>query len=59
MPARKPRTKKAKRKAVKTVLGEFKRGKLHSGSAKGPKVKKRRQAIAIAMHTAGIKRKRR
>ncbi len=59
MPARKPHTKKAKRKAVKTVLGEFKRGKLHSGSAKGPKVKSRKQAIAIAMRSAGIKRKRR
>ena len=31
------------------VMGEFKRGTLHSGSKTGPKVKSRKQAIAIAM----------
>ena len=31
------------------VMREFKKGKLHSGSKKGPKVKSRKQAIAIAM----------
>ena len=36
-----------------TVMGEFKRGKLHSGSKKGPKVKSRKQAIAIGMNEAG------
>ena len=35
------------------VLKEFKEGKLHSGSKQGPKVKSRRQAIAIAMSEAG------
>lgn len=30
------------------VLHEFKEGKLHSGSKKGPKVKSRKQALAIA-----------
>jgi hypothetical protein len=31
------------------VMGKFKRGQLHSGSKKGPKVKSRKQAIAIMM----------
>lgn len=31
------------------VMTKFKHGKLHSGSKKGPKVKKRKQAIAIMM----------
>lgn len=34
---------------IHKVMGEFKRGTLHSGSKKGPKVKSRKQAIAIAM----------
>ena len=37
-----------KSKASK-VLGEFKRGTLRSGSKRGPKVKSRDQAIAIAL----------
>ena len=36
-------------KKVERVMGEFKRGKLHSGSKKGPEVKSRNQAVAIAM----------
>jgi hypothetical protein len=31
------------------VMGEYKHGKLHSGSKKGPKVGSRKQAIAIAI----------
>ena len=31
------------------VMGEFKSGTLHSGSKKGPVVKSRRQAVAIAL----------
>jgi hypothetical protein len=31
------------------VMHKFKHGKLHSGSKTGPKVKSRRQAIAIKM----------
>lgn len=31
------------------VMSKFKRGKLHSGSDKGPKVKNRKQALAIMM----------
>mgnify|MGYP003326942897 FL=1 len=34
---------------VKDVMHKFKAGQLHSGSAKGPVVKKRKQAIAIAL----------
>lgn len=34
---------------VQKVMGEYKRGSLHSGSKKGPVVKSRQQAIAIAM----------
>ena len=34
---------------IHKVMGEFKHGKLRSGSKRGPKVKSRRQAIAIAM----------
>jgi hypothetical protein len=52
---------KAERKAA-TVMHEFKAGTLHSGSAKGPRVTNRRQAIAIALsegRKAGKKRKKR
>lgn len=34
------------------VMGEYKRGTLHSGSKRGPKVKSRKQAIAIAYSEA-------
>jgi hypothetical protein len=34
---------------IARVMGEFKRGTLHSGSKKGQKVTSRRQAVAIAM----------
>lgn len=34
------------------VMKEYKEGKLHSGSKSGPKVKSRKQAIAIAMSEA-------
>jgi hypothetical protein len=41
-------------KKVGVVMGEFKKGKLHSGSKKGPKVTSRKQAVAIAMSEAGM-----
>jgi hypothetical protein len=46
--------KKAKGGSVKVgkVMREFKKGKLHSGK-KGPVVKSRKQAIAIALSEAG------
>jgi len=37
---------------IKKVLKEFKEGKLHSGSKKGPIVKSRAQGIAIALSEA-------
>jgi hypothetical protein len=48
---RTPSTPQAKAK-VKTVMGEFKRGQLHSGSKQGPKVTSRPQAVAIALNQA-------
>ena len=39
------------------IMGEYKRGKLHSGSKSGPKVKSRKQAIAIALSEAGKSKK--
>ncbi len=39
------------------VMREFKEGKLHSGSKKGPKVKSRKQAVAIALSEAGKSKK--
>ena len=38
-----------KKKKIKTVMKEFKKGTLRSGSKTGRKVKSRKQAIAIAM----------
>ena len=49
-------SKKATKKVAK-VMHEFKGGMLHSGSKKGPVVKSRQQAIAIAMSEAGMKKK--
>jgi len=57
MARKKPSTKKAKRIKVKKVMDEFKEGMLHSGSKKGPKVKSRKQAIAIALSEAGLSKK--
>ncbi len=39
---------------VGRVMHEFKAGTLHSGSKKGPIVKKRKMAVAIAMSEAGM-----
>lgn len=51
-----------KKTKVAKVMGEFKRGTLHSGvDPKGPKkapvVKSRKQAVAIAMSQAGKRKK--
>jgi len=37
---------------IKKVMRKWKEGELHSGSKKGPMVKKRKQAIAIALSEA-------
>ena len=50
---------KAKSKAdqkISKVMREFKSGGLHSGKG-GPVVKNPRQALAIALSQAGVKRK--
>jgi hypothetical protein len=47
---------KAKSK-VRQTMHEFKEGSLHSGSKTGPKVKSRKQAVAIALNQARKKGK--
>jgi len=49
--------KAAKAKKVAKVMKEFKTGTLHSGSKKGPVVKSKKQAIAIAMSEAKMVKK--
>ena len=39
-------------KKIGKVMGEFKRGELHSGSKEGPVVKNPKQAVAIALSEA-------
>lgn len=41
------------KETVRDVMHKFKHGQLHSGSKTGPKVKKKSQAVAIALHEAG------
>lgn len=50
-------TKKEKKKVSK-VMREFDHGKLHSSSKNGPKVTNPKQALAIGLSEAGIKKKR-
>jgi hypothetical protein len=49
-------TKKQSAKVGK-VMAEWKSGKLHSGSKKGPAVTSQRQAVAIAMSEAKMAKK--
>jgi hypothetical protein len=44
-------------KKISKVYREFKEGTLHSGK-KGPVVKSKKQAIAIALSEAGVSKKR-
>lgn len=57
--AAKPRTKAGKARKVHSVMSEFKAGTLKSGAGKHPKVRSRKQAIAIAMSESGQSRKKR
>jgi len=54
--------KSAQQKKISKIMKEYGAGKLHGGvNPKGPKkapvVKNRRQAVAIAMSVAGMKKK--
>lgn len=44
-------------KKVAKVMGEYGKGMLHSGSKTGPVVKSQRQAVAIALSSAGVSKK--
>ena len=46
-----------KKGKVEKVMKEYKEGKLHSGSKKGPVVKSKKQAVAIAMSEAKMPKK--
>jgi hypothetical protein len=46
----------AYQKKIKSVMGEFGRGSLHSGKG-GPVVKNKKQAVAIAISSANRLRK--
>jgi hypothetical protein len=45
------------KKKIKRVMHEFEKGKLHSGSKKGPVIKSPKQAIAVALSEAKISKK--
>lgn len=47
----------AQEKKIAKVMREWKEGKLHSGSKKGPVVKDYDQAVAIALSEAGVSKK--
>ena len=52
------RVPRRRRSKVARVMREFARGILRSGSKRGPVVRSRAQAIAIALRQAGIARRR-
>jgi hypothetical protein len=54
----KPKTKAGKQRKFGKVMREYERGSLHSGSPRGPVVRSRKQAQAIAASEAGVSRKR-
>jgi hypothetical protein len=45
-------SKPRRQEKIHQVMGEFKRGQLRSGSSKGPVVRNRKQAVAIALSSA-------
>jgi hypothetical protein len=53
---KKPTTAAGKTKKVSKVMKEWKAGTLHSGK-KGPVVKSKKQAVAIALSEAGMSKK--
>lgn len=55
--ADKKKTPDKKQGKVEKVMKEYKKGELHSGSKKGPVVKDKKQAVAIALSEAGLSKK--
>ncbi len=53
----KPKTKAGKAAKIERAMHEYKTGALRSGSKAGPKVKSRKQAVAIALSEAGKRKK--
>lgn len=51
------KTKAGKKKNTKFIMDEWKHGKLHSGSKKGPVVKNQKQAVAIMLSETGQSKK--
>lgn len=47
-----PASRAHKQQKIEKVMGEWKRGQLHSGSPSGPVVKSQKQAVAIALSEA-------
>lgn len=47
--AKSPKPAKGKPNKIQKVMHEYKHGTLSSGSKQGPKVKSRKQAVAIAL----------
>ena len=48
------------KKTVEDVMGKFKKGELHTGKkgpGKGPTVKSKKQAVAIALSEAGASKR--
>jgi hypothetical protein len=43
---------KQRRDKIRQTLHEFKTGELHSGSKRGPLVRNRKQAVAVALNRA-------
>ena len=54
---KKPTTKAGKQAKIAKVMREYKAGTLNTGSKKGPIVKNRKQAVAIALSQAGMSKK--
>ena len=52
LPAKERKESPKAEKKIHKVMKEFKEGKLHSGSKKGPEVSSPKQAIAIAISEA-------
>lgn len=50
-------SKSSKRERMRAEMEKYKRGEMHSGSKDGPRVKNRKQAIAISLSESGQSKK--